>query len=89
MVKKDIIKNITTEAHISSSISNKFLNSFVQVIIEESKTYSIKISGFGTFYYRSSPQRIGRNPLTKEEYVITERSKLCLKVSDNIKKSLN
>jgi nucleoid DNA-binding protein len=36
-----------------------------------------------------SPKRIGRNPKTKEEYIIEKRSKLALKVSQNIKDLLN
>lgn len=87
--KKDIVKNISTKAQISSHLSNNILNSFIKNIIDTSKIQPVKISGFGTFYYHISPKRIGRNPLTKEEFVIRERSKLCLKVSNTVKKSLN
>ena len=37
----------------------------------------------------NSPKRVGRNPKTKEEFVIEKRSKLALKVSQNIKDLLN
>ena len=66
--KKDIVKNISTKAQISSHLSNNILNSFIKNIINASKIQSVKISSFGTFYYHTSPQRIGRNPSTKKIY---------------------
>ena len=87
--KKDIIKNISAKAHISSKSSQKFLTKFIDLIGSESSSSSVKISKFGTFYMHNSPKRVGRNPKTKEEFVIEKRSKLALKVSQNIKDLLN
>ena len=49
----------------------------------------VKISNFGTFYEHTSPKRIGRNPKTKEEFIIKKRKKLAFKSSSFVKKSLN
>ena len=87
--KKDIIKDISAKAHISSKSSHKFLTKLIDLIVSESFLSSVKISKFGTFYMHISPKRIGRNPKTKEEYIIEKRSKLALKVSQNIKDLLN
>ena len=87
--KKDIIKNISAKAHISSKSSQKFLTKFIDLIGSESFNSSVKISKFGTFYMHNSPKRVGRNPKTKEEFIIEKRSKLALKVSQNIKNFLN
>ena len=87
--KKDIIKNISAKAHISSKSSQKFLTKFIDLIVSESFLSSVKISKFGTFYMHNSPKRVGRNPKTKEEFIIEKRSKLALKVSQNIKDLLN
>jgi DNA-binding protein HU-beta len=87
--KKDISLNISTKAHISLVTSNKILNSFLELVIENTKNSTLKISNFGTFYYKKSPPRTGRNPNTKEEFLISERSKLTYKSSSKVKNILN
>tara|TARA_B100000768_G_C11084083_1_gene292104 strand:- start:269 stop:544 length:276 start_codon:yes stop_codon:yes gene_type:complete len=87
--KKDISKSIFTKAHISLDISEKLLNSFLELLKKETLNKSLKISKFGTFYRKISPARIGRNPKSKEEFAITERSKLIFKSSNNVKRILN
>ena len=87
--KKDIVKNITSKAHISFKDSNNLLNKFIELVTINSKKQEVKISNFGTFYYHHSPKRIGRNPKTKEEFEINQRSKLSLKVSKNTKDLIN
>ncbi len=87
--KKDIVKNISSKAQISSLISTKFLNEFIKILSSQPKERSLKISNFGTFYYHKTPKRIGRNPKTKEEFSIKERYKLSLKTSNNIRKLIN
>jgi nucleoid DNA-binding protein len=87
--KKDIVKNITSKAHISSSLSSKILQSFIKFVVTESPDCHVKISNFGTFFYHKTPRRVGRNPKTKEEFPISQRLKLSLKVSNNIKNLIN
>ena len=87
--KKDISINISTKAHISLKTSNQILNSFLELIKQKSQKSSIKISNFGTFYYKKSPSRIGRNPKTKETFHITERSKLTLVSSNKVRNIFN
>ena len=87
--KKDIIKNISTKAHISNKSSQKLLNSFIDIVVTKTENSFVKISNFGTFYYHKSPERRGRNPLTKEEFKISKRSKLSLNTSQYIKNFLN
>ena len=86
--KKDIVKNISSKALISSKTSNLFLNAFLD-LIKENKRKKIKISKFGTYYLHKSPARIGRNPKTKEEFKILATEKLAFKASNKIKSVLN
>ena len=86
--KKDIVKNISSKALISSKTSNLFLNAFLD-LIKENKRKKIKISKFGTYYLHKSPARIGRNPKTKEEFKILASEKLAFKASNKIKSILN
>jgi integration host factor subunit alpha len=87
--KKDIVKNITSKAHISSALGSKILQSFIRLISTKALNNHVKISNFGTFYYHKTPSRVGRNPKTNEEFPIHQRSKLSLKVSNNIKNLIN
>jgi len=86
--KKDIVKNISSKALITSKTSNLFLNAFLD-LIKENKRKKIKISKFGTYYLHKSPSRIGRNPKTKEEFKILASEKLAFKASNKVKSILN
>ena len=87
--RKDIVKNIKSKAHISSESGNKLLSHFLKILINKSRNNTVKISNFGTLYTRKTPERIGRNPLTLEEYIINERVKLYFKTSGKIKNLIN
>ena len=89
LTKKDIIKSISNETSINSMNSKKIFESFIKIIKQKSKTKKIKISGFGSFEYRKTPKRVGRNPKTKESYIISPRKKIQLTISNKIKKILN
>jgi integration host factor subunit alpha len=87
--KKDICNNISSKALISKDSSNKFLIYFLNLVSSKSKARIIKISNFGSFYIKNTPQRLGRNPKTKEEFVISKRSKLFFKPSNKIRSIIN
>jgi len=87
--KKDIIKNISSKAHISSAIAAELTESFFNLVKQCTSDNAIKIANFGRFYKRVTPERIGRNPKTKQEFPITKRSKLFFKTSVKVKHILN
>ena len=86
--KKDIVKNISSKALISSKTSTLVLEAFLS-FIKQNRAHKIKISKFGTFYSHRSPARIGRNPKTKEEFKISATEKLAFKASNKVKSILN
>ena len=86
--KKDIVKNISSKALISSKSSSLVLEAFLG-FIKQNKRRHIKISNFGTFYLHKTPARLGRNPKTKEEYKILPSEKLAFKASNKVKSILN
>jgi nucleoid DNA-binding protein len=86
--KKDIVKNISSKALITSKTSSLILEAFLN-IIKQNKIKKIKISKFGTYYLHKSPARIGRNPKTKEEFKIQASEKLSFKASNKVKSILN
>ncbi len=89
MNKKFIAKNISNELNINFSLSNKITNAFIKIIKNVSKDKNVKISGFGTFYKHKTPKRIGRNPKTKESYIIQPMEKISFKSSNIARKIVN
>jgi len=87
--KKDIIKNISSKALISNEQSSLLLELFLNHVRSKSKSSIVKVSGFGSFLYKKSPSRLGRNPKTKESFNIPEISKLFLRPSSKVKNILN
>ena len=87
--KSDISLNIAKKALISNIKSKQLLDKFLQVVVLESYKKEVKINRFGTFKREISPERIGRNPKTKEEYIIPQMNKLRLIVSNIVKQKIN
>ncbi len=86
--KKDIVNNISSETFLSKYTSKALLEKFLS-IVKNSNLEKIKLSNFGTFHIHESPQRVGRNPKTKQEFIIPKRKKLTFKPSSSVKKDLN
>ena len=90
LTKKDIINSIYMQIGFSKKISENLLEDIFQIllknIISEKK---VKIAKFGTFELRKKKERIGRNPKTKEEKIISERNVIIFKPSKEIKKYIN
>jgi nucleoid DNA-binding protein len=86
--KKDIVKNIKSKARITSNDSKSLLDRLLY-LIKDNHMSKIKITGFGSFQTHITPERLGRNPKTKEKFVISSRRKLSFKPSNSVKKILN
>ena len=66
------------------------VNDIIEIIIDGlEKDKIVKIHNFGTFKLIKKNSRIGRNPKTKEEYVIKKRKTIGFYTSSNFKKLLN
>ncbi len=90
ITKKNIINSIYMQIGFSKKISENLLEDLLNLIIENLKKHKkVKISNFGTFAVRSKKSRIGRNPLTKEEKVISKRNVISFKPSKEFKSFIN
>ena len=87
--KTNIVKNISKKSLVSAGDATSILESFLLSIKNKSKSRSVKLSGFGSFNFKKTPERLGRNPKTKESYIIKHRTKLIFKASNKIKEILN
>ena len=90
LTKKDIVNSIYMQVGYSKKISETILEDFFSIIIENLiKNKKVKISKFGTFTLRKKNKRIGRNPKTKEEKIISERNVILFKPSNELKFYIN
>ncbi len=90
LTKKEIINSIYMQIGFSKKISENLLEDIFQIILKNIiSEQKVKIAKFGTFTLRKKNERIGRNPKTKEEKVISERNVVLFKPSKELKKFLN
>ena len=90
LTKKDLINAIYMQIGFSKNISENLIDDFFSTIIENLKTEKIlKLSKFGTFSIRAKKSRIGRNPKTKEQKVISDRDVVLFKASKEFKDLVN
>ena len=90
LTKKDLVNLVYMQIGFSKQISENLIDDFFQTIIynlEKEKT--LKLSKFGTFSIRQKKSRIGRNPKTKEEKIISERNVVLFKPSKEFKDLVN
>ena len=90
LTKKDLINSVYMQIGFSKNVSENLIDDFLSMIIENLKfEKKLKISKFGTFSIRSKKSRIGRNPLTKENKVISDRNVVLFKPSKEFKDLVN
>ena len=90
LTKKDLINSIYMQIGFSKKISENLIEDFLSTIIDNLKVEKkIKISKFGTFLIRNKKKRIGRNPLTKEKKIISDRNVVLFKASKEFKDLIN
>jgi len=78
------------ELGISKVEASNFIDDIFDLIsFELEKKNKVKISNFGAFNIREKKQRIGRNPKTKEDKVISSRTVITFKPSKILKNKIN
>ena len=88
VTKKDLAKNISKKIGLSQKDSLFFIQSFFKAL-SDNKRSKININKFGTFFYKKTPKRVGRNPKTLQEFEIRPRQKLTFKPSEEVKHNIN
>jgi len=78
------------ELGISKVEASNFVDDIFDLIsFELEKKNKVKIANFGAFNIREKKQRIGRNPKTKEDKVISSRTVITFKPSKILKNKIN
>ena len=88
--KREIITKLTSAIGFSSKNVQKITEDIIEIIISN-LVYNKKINlkNLGTFNVVFKNEREGRNPKTKEKYIITSRNTIKFIVSDTFKKKIN
>jgi integration host factor subunit alpha len=88
VTKKDLANNISKSLRLSKKDSLFLVQNFFDSLIEN-KNKHINLSNFGSFIFKKTPSRIGRNPKTLQEFKIKSRQKLTFRPSDEVKQNIN
>ena len=90
LTKKEIINSIYLQIGYSKKLIEHILEDLFETLLQSlQEKGKVKISNFGTFILRHKKSRIGRNPKTKKEAVISERNVILFKPSKLLKKNIN
>ena len=90
LTKKEIINSIYMQLGFSKKLIENILEDIFEILLESLKEKGkVKISNFGTFILRHKKPRIGRNPKTKKEALISERNVILFKPSKFLKNKIN
>ena len=90
LTKKDLINSIYMQIGFSKKISENLIEDLFDTIISNLKIEKkLKISNFGTFSIRNKKSHEGRNPVTKEKKLISNRNVVLFKASKEFKDIVN
>ena len=90
LTKKDLVNSLYLQIGYSKKISENLLEDFFEIIFTSlKKNKKVKIAKFGTFIIREKKSRIGRNPKTKENKLISGRNVVLFRPSKELKNRIN
>lgn len=92
--------NTITRSDLADAITEEFqvtkynASEIVEDILEEIQAAlvlgeNVKIAGFGSFIVHQKKERVGRNPKTMEEAIISPRRSLSFRASSLLRKIVN
>ena len=90
LTKKDLVNIIYMQVGFSKQITEHLIDEFFSLItLNLKKEKKLKLTKFGTFFIKLKKSRIGRNPKTKENKIISERNVVLFKPSKEFKEFIN
>ena len=90
LTKKELVNIIYMQVGFSKQISEHLIDEFFSLVtLNLKKEKKLKLTKFGTFFTKLKKSRIGRNPKTKEDKIISERKVILFKPSKEFKEFIN
>ena len=83
LTKYYLSKSISNKTGLSFTLSKKLIEDLlksIEIVVKKEKVY---IKNFGTFKILKKKERLGRNPKTKETFIVKARKSISFKVSKN------
>ena len=87
--KIDIIKNLSHRTGFPSIYSKKLISDLIEVIILNIKAGNLNLKKVGSFKIINKRERLGRNPKTGKEFLISSRKSIKFVTSTNITKKID
>ena len=87
--KIDIVKVLKIKTGYSFRFCEKIINDLLEIFINEIISGNLNLKNVGSFNLINKKKRMGRNPRTKEEYLISSRKTINFKPTKKITKKLN
>ena len=82
--RESIAKQISIEFGIAYSTAYKKIDKIIEIWSKEMVRSDLSINNIGSFKIKKKNERIGRNPKTKEEYIIESRRVISFKKSTKL-----
>ena len=89
LTKKDLIKELSYKTGFPLVFSKKLIEDLINIFITNICKKELNLKNIGVFKVISKNKRLGRNPKTKEEYIIEARNSLTFKASKKLLNSIN
>ena len=88
--KVDLIKSLSQKTGYSQLISKKIFADLIYLLIYSIKnTGNLNLKNFGSFNLINKLERVGRNPKTKKEFIISSRKYIKFTTSKKLLEKLN
>jgi len=90
MNKIDFVSELARMTNMPKAKALGVTNAMVDILVKKlNEKEKIQFIGFGTLEIKHSPERMARNPRTKEPVLIPERYKAVFRPSENLLDKLN
>tara|TARA_B100000242_G_C42728432_1_gene340049 strand:+ start:44 stop:331 length:288 start_codon:yes stop_codon:yes gene_type:complete len=89
ITKKEIAESLSQNTGFPLTFSKKLVNNLLNIMCEQLKKNNLIIKNIGSFKLIEKNERIGRNPKTKEEFIICKRKSISFFSSKNLTNYLN
>ena len=90
MQKNELIEKIAERTGMTKKAAREAVNAYHELLIETlAKGENVQITGFGSFSVRQRAERIGFNPMKKEQITIPASKAPAFKPTKNFKDALN
>mgnify|MGYP001361311760 FL=1 len=89
ITKKEIAESLSQNTGFPLTFSKKLINNLLNIMCEQLKKNNLIIKNIGSFKLIEKNERIGRNPKTKEEFIICKRKSISFFSSKNLTNYLN